>query len=80
MATAVLDRPGISLSKEEYLLGKEKKLPKTEKNIFEKLAKHYQSLGYNAVAVYENPDDLDLSKYLSEETLKYLDTIDLDEN
>jgi len=76
MTTAVLNETDVLLG-EESIFGEEKSSPENE-NVFEQIAKHYQSLGYNAVCVHEDEDDFPWDKYLSKETIKYLDTIVLD--
>jgi len=77
MATAVLDETDVLLSN-KAILGEKKDSPETE-NVFEWIANRYRSLGYNAEFIDEDPDELDFSKYLSKESLKWLDTIVLDD-
>jgi len=73
MATAVLDETDVLLSN-KAILGRKKDPHETE-NVFEWLANHYRSLGYDAKFVDEDCDELNWDEYLDENTRKLLNSI-----
>jgi hypothetical protein len=54
--------------------------PSKSDNVFVRLAHRWRQKGYDAEVVYENDDDLDIGKYLGEDFMRYLDSVELDEN
>jgi hypothetical protein len=70
MGTATLNKIG-SLRDKKGLRGREIG-PTDGKSAFERVAHRLRLEGHDATFVEENDDDLDISKYLSEESMKYL--------
>jgi hypothetical protein len=80
MGTAVMELAVSSemLDGEAVLIGKEESFK--QGNVWDELAHRLRLAGHDAEAVCEGGEELDLSRYLSEDTLKYLDSIKLDDS
>jgi hypothetical protein len=78
MGTAVLDETSALLDKNAVLIRTETLFSK--KNVWDELAHRLQLAGHDAEAVCEGVDELDLSRYLDNDTLKYIDSVQLVDN
>jgi len=71
MATAVLGKTGV-LPGKESIYGEGETQPETM-SVLERIVHKYRAMGYDAEYVIEDGDDLDFSKYLSEDMMKKLE-------
>jgi hypothetical protein len=79
MGAAVLEEADVLLvPKDIFVGGGVEDLPSKE-SVLEGVVRRLRLKGHDAEYVIEDDGDLDISKYLGEESLRYLDAMELDE-